>query len=121
MTIEEMIALMTAYKEGKKIECRKSGEESDPWKRIDSPGWNWYYYDYRVAPQPKYRPFANAEEVMEAIKEHGDWVKNKKGCYLKILIIAKNIEFGGNIMEYSDVLQEGWTFADGTPFGKLEE
>lgn len=47
-TTEEMIAVMQAYADGKKIEATAKSEAG--WSISLDPSWNWYLYDYRVAP-----------------------------------------------------------------------
>lgn len=51
MTTKEMIAVMQAYEEGKKIQCRDSWKEGLCWHDICEPSWNWYNYDYRIKPE----------------------------------------------------------------------
>jgi hypothetical protein len=51
MTHEEMIAVLQAHKDGKKIECRTKWEEC--WKAAPTnPCWNFDLYDYRIKPEP---------------------------------------------------------------------
>jgi len=45
----EAAAVMLAFADGKKIEC-KPINNSDPWNKVDEPIWNWYRMKYRVAP-----------------------------------------------------------------------
>jgi len=44
-----IINVMTAYKEGKRIEFRGKHESGLKWQRTDNPKWDWYNYEYRVA------------------------------------------------------------------------
>lgn len=122
MTTDEILAVLQAFKEGKKIEakCKPNGL----WKETSIPLWNFADFDYRVKPEPHYRPFESAEEVMEAIKEHGDWVKQKANAAF-VAIHAFDNEYlsvgdapGGRTYQS---LFYGATFVDGTPFGKLVE
>lgn len=120
MTTEEMIAVLQAYKEGKTIEFTIKGHSN--WEITDRPLWNFECLEYRIKPETHYRPFKNAEEVMEAIMEHGDWVRFKKGGYYKITYFA---EEGVQISDTSvDSYMKSFSeliFIDGTPFGKLVE
>lgn len=43
-TIQEKIAIMQAFAEGKTIQCKYI----DNWVDIPHPRWNWDYFDYRV-------------------------------------------------------------------------
>ena len=118
------IEVEKAYLDGKAIELKSAGGAT--WTLVDwKPSWNWAEFDYRVKPEPpkpQYRPFENAEEVMEAIKEHGDIVIGSGIMYLKITAFtSEDVKFGtGKFMEYKDAYA-AYTFADDTPFGKLIE
>ena len=49
--IDHMIAVLQAFKEGKMIQSRHRNYESSDW--IDVAGsnmWDWYIFDYRIAP-----------------------------------------------------------------------
>lgn len=124
-TIDEMIAVMQAFKEGKKIEIRREGDdEGDDWVDICCPKWNWHGYDYRVKPEPKYRPYANAEEAMEAIKKHEGWVFNKDSDFILITACTdKYVWLNGAIqgISYDRVYEDCVWADDGSPCGVLEE
>jgi len=127
-TIDEMIAVMTAYNEGKQIELRSLDDEEDIWGYIEDPVWDWRDYDYRIKPEkPKltYRPYDSEEELDEAIKEHGIWLR-KKDVTSRILIIGYNcagvyvILNGGKYSPFNAMF-EFYEWADGTPFGRRVE
>lgn len=122
MTDEEIIAVVTAHKEGKTIEVTSKSKLN--WEITEYPCWNFDYWDYRVKPEPHYRPFENAEEVMEAIKEKGDWVRWKINGDWSLRILgysSKRVDFTNYDNLEMSVAFEEYTFADGTPFGKLVE
>lgn len=48
-SIEERQAVEQAYENGSQIQYRLNN--SDPWKDVDWPTFNWYLYDYRVKPE----------------------------------------------------------------------
>lgn len=52
MNTKEMIEVMKAFVDGKKIECKTLGTR-DTWDHASLPCWNWEKYDYRIAPEPK--------------------------------------------------------------------
>lgn len=55
MTIDEMITVLQAAKEGKLIQCReKTDDDSAYWTEgsVGSFVWNFNNYDYRVKPEP---------------------------------------------------------------------
>ena len=83
---------------------------------------------YRIKPEPKYRPFANAEECWQEMLNHHPfgWLKGDK-CFYNIVSVS-NIDVSmanvsGDIvtLDFSEVMEDN-TFYDGTPFGiKVEE
>lgn len=122
MTTQEMVDVMKASEEGKTIQCRVSNNSFAEWKETNLPLWDWVKYVYRVKEEPKYQPFTTAEEVFEAIKAHGDWLKSSIGDYVKVLAIhSSTIETFYNATSFNEILEQGYTFADGTAFGRLEE
>ncbi len=85
-----------------------------------------YYKDYRIKPEPKYRPFKNAEECWAEMQKHQPfgWVKDRNGSKF----VIENVDSRGFVEVYDDgtcsfkEVFENRTFADGTPFGvKTEE
>ena len=65
---------------------------------------------YRIKPEPKYRPFSNAEECWQEMQKHQPfgWVKTDEG-YEQIWHVNKGDDFNATL--------KTCTFADGTPFG----
>ena len=80
---------------------------------------------YRIKPEPKYRPFNSAEECWQEMLKHQPfgWVKSKKDGYYSFITML-NYRFrlnGYDGWRFDDVINK-FTFADGTPFGvKVEE
>ncbi len=51
--LDRRIAVMQAYRDGKKIEYNDA-EESGRWlSRYGQPDWNWHDRTYRIAPEPR--------------------------------------------------------------------
>lgn len=50
-TVQEQIAVMRAWTEGKPIEIKKYDHTF--WSKVSEPAWNWADYDYRVKSEPK--------------------------------------------------------------------
>lgn len=124
MSHEEMIAVITAHKEGKQIQARQIG--STNWVDIEDPSWNFVSVSYRIKPEPKYRPYANADECFAEIRKHGGWVRNKadKDCHLlQIVDLCKEVVTFGNTCEtnYATLLKYDVWADDGSPCGILEE
>lgn len=79
---------------------------------------------YRIKSEPKYRPFANAEECWVEMQKHQPfgWVKAYHGKFVITEIRDSKATIGrnDNFMDY-DYILENYTFADGTPFGVKEQ
>lgn len=125
---KKCIEVMQGFVNGKLVQYKDAKGE---WVSLFSPHWNWANgtVEYRLKPESHYRPFESTEEVMEAIKEHGDWVvaiANDKWKHRIISYSGQRVITGYNYDEHSDgeLLSkafENYIFADGTPFGKLVE
>ena len=83
---------------------------------------------YRIKPDPKYRPFKDAEECWQEMQKHQPfgWIKDKEdGHYTLITAINKTdvdqIALNGNTGWLFCSISKFYTFADGTPFGINEE
>ena len=112
--------VMRAYADGKEIEFLNLGKE---WITTLNPMFGWELFDYRIKPEPTYRPFKDKEECWAEMKKHQPfgWVKDKDTLrqVLAILDCAVRIEgltYSGYKEEFEEV-----KFADGTPFGIKEE
>ena len=62
MTTKEMIEVLQAYDEGKAIEFSHKG--SDDWQDAIIPCWDWAYFNFRVKPEKKYRPYKDTDEMI---------------------------------------------------------
>lgn len=131
---KEFYPVLQAYAEGRVIECRtkpstiKGSDVPNDWTEMKEIEF-WNNIEYRIKPEPTYRPFKDAEECWQEMQKHQPigWVKSKEA--------TKDIYF--TITGLTNVLHEvilnstgGWsfsglfnyyTFADGTPFGVKEE
>lgn len=87
-----------------------------------------YYADYRIKPEPKYRPFKDAEECWQEMQKHQPfgWIKCKEGyfniVYVDDYYVGLADKDNSSILLASKNSYQDNTFADGTPFGvKVEE
>ena len=122
---------LQAFAEGKVIECRtkpgavKGTSVPNDWTEIKEIEY-WDNIEYRVKPEPKFRPFKNAEECWNEMQKHQPfgWVKLKdtESGYYMLKSIASQVVIGFNetSFSYKKVFND-YTFADGTPFGVKEE
>lgn len=88
--------------------------------------------NYRIKPEPKFRPFKTKEECWNEMHNHPDfgWVKRINGGYKQIMSIHIDIfnkhcagfagQTGTACFEFEYIYKK-YTFTDGTPFGIKEE
>ena len=124
--------ILQAFAEGKVIECRtkpsalsKSWQDMNEWTEMEELEY-WNNIEYRIKPEPKYRPFKDDEECWNEMKKHQPfgWVKDRNG----IKFMIENVDPRGFVEVYDDgtctfnKLFQNRTFVDGLPFGvKVEE
>lgn len=123
---KRMLPIIKAFSEGMQIQIKRI----DKWETLtegeglpintftDEPN------NFRIKPEPKYRPFKNAEECWQEMQKHQPfgWVKAPHGYFAVTGARTDEVCFGvkDNFMNYG-YLYDMYTFADGTPFGIKEE
>ena len=83
MKVSEQIAIMKAYEDGKTIEVKRCDETE--WESIiyiESYPFDFMLNEYRIATEPKYRPYESVDEAFKEAEKHGFWVKSKDKRYL---------------------------------------
>lgn len=128
-----MLPILQAFAEGKTIECRIKPSSL---KGSDTPnGWTemkeiefWNNTEYRIKPEPKRRPFVNAEECWQEMLKHQPfgWTRDKDYDIYDMVtrVTDSGILFAGsyfNEIATYDFSYDRVTFADGTPFGIKED
>lgn len=126
---KEFYLILQAYAKGKVIECRtdpstlKEKDTPNEWTEMKEIEY-WDNVEYRIKPEPKYRPFNNAEECWQEMQKHKPfgWIKASHGQFLITGLRKDEIAFGinDNWQAYNYIFKS-YTFADGTPFGIKEE
>lgn len=129
---KEFYPILQAFAEGKAIECRtkpsvlsKSWQGMNDWTEIKEIGY-WDNIEYRVKPEPKYRPFKDAEECWTEMQKHQPfgWVKTGESIRRLITLVdVDRIQIGNQNLNwtYAQVFK-AFIFMDGQPFGvKVEE
>ena len=122
--IKKMLPILQAFADGKAIQSRCIKGATSLWYDDEDPSFD-NDFEYRIKPEPKYRPFANAEECLQEMQKHHPfgWVKSTlfKDLALVNRVTTLYVEINRDIIDYKDTLEK-FTFADGTPFGvKVEE
>lgn len=133
---KEFYPFLQAFAEGKIIETRRkptadnNGVTKDGWFEFND--WTemkeleyWINVDYRIKPEPKYRPFKDAEECWAEMQKHQPfgWVKSQIGEVNSLIILIDNegLVIGDRnngvigFVTATDLFKI--KFADGTPFG----
>lgn len=136
--VKEILPILVAFDKGKTIETRRkptadnNGVTKDGWYEFND--WTemkeleyWVNVDYRIKPEPNYRPFKDAEECWQEMLKHQPfgWIKCKEG-YFSIVYVNDEYAGLGDMYDSSILLSSknsytDNTFADGTPFGIKEE
>ena len=111
-TIEEKIAVMQAFADGKEIELRLLTDSE--YYDCKNPGWNWGNYDYRVKPEPEYIPFTFEDSEFLI----GKIVKSKNRIWVEMITWCSD---KGTSADAYETLLSDHTFIDGSPCGKLKQ
>lgn len=130
---KEFYPILQAFAEGKVIEARtdpnvvgKGWEDMNDWTEMNEIE-HWNNIQYRVKPEPTYRPFKDAKECWQEMLKHQPVgfmkFKDTESGYYILTGIARGLGVGINDSLFSyDRVFDDYTFADGTPFGvKVEE
>ena len=121
MKVSEQIAIMKAFENGKTIEQKRF--DRTEWESIvyveDFP-FDFVMNEYRIATEPKYRPYESVDEAFNDAKKHGFWMQNVDRMYLRFIDgfhINKNSDIF--ICDYcvDDILDMFVWADDGSPCG----
>ena len=118
---KEWLPIIQAWAEGKAIQYQT---DSGSWTNIIKDIYTSNYpFNYRIKPEPKYRPFKTKEECWQEMLNHKPfaWVKEK--CSDRYNLITEVNGLSIKVKEaclFTDGVKY-YTFADDTPFGIKEE
>lgn len=118
---KELLPVIRAYAENKEIELLSDNE----WVEITNPDFTLSPKNYRIKPEPKYRPFKNARECWNEMHCHSFFGLLKRidsGAYVSIVKATSNAILLNNVglCAFKDAVKY-YKFIDGTPFGIKEE
>lgn len=124
---EQLSNVLKAYSEGQTIQAKgKRFYTSNEWHDIAvlrDLELNTLDFEYRIKPEPKLRPYKNAEEFLKAQKEHGMYLQNPKDerqYILPLFIGISSVSFQDKSQPSYEELLIGYTWQDGTPCGISE-
>lgn len=123
---KNILPIIQAFAEGKTVEYQNVHRE---WIEVKNPSFSEHYSEYRIKPEPKHRPFKNAEECWTEMQKHQPfgWLKHKEekenyhilkimDSRISMIDVCEEVTF----FDYNETFKQ-YTFADGTPFGIKEE
>lgn len=121
--IKKFMPLMQAMLEGKTIQYNYNGQIGD-WSDVEEIYIGNKVSNYRIKPEPKYRPFKNAEECWTEMQKHQPfgWLKRKDSNEYNLLtsvdgsVECEGVRIDSDGFDWYSANDE-YTFADGTPFG----
>lgn len=129
--IQRLLPIFQAMAEGKTIQFSANGNS---WIDIDGDEEGLFLdtliatpQRYRIKPEPKYRPFKNAEECWLEMEKHQPfgWMKDKKDGHHALITAADDdtcgMSLNGNAAWSLSGIMDLFTFADGATFGVKEE
>ena len=119
---KELLPIIKAFAEGKTIQLKS---DTNIWVDIRNPNFNMKPSDYRIKPEPKYRPFKNQEECWEEMHNHSNfgWIRYEDSISAIQNIAPDGITVTDGIKTSNFYFEEclaNTKFADGTPFGIKE-
>ena len=121
----ELSPFIKAFGEGKDIEIRSKNPHAqlNGWAKMDE--FIFGNFEYRIKPEPKYRPFKDAEECWNEMQKHRPfgWVKDRDGdkTFIGSINSDNSIFTCSSEILFLKELFEDFTFVDGLPFGIKEE
>ena len=118
-----LLPIIKAYAEGKTIQSRCVKGDTSLWYDDEDPSFDGDF-EYRIKPEPKFRPFKDAEECWNEMQKHQPfgWV-NYNGYRANIAAVMGSAITFVNNKGYTLFFQqafEGCTFIDKQPFGIKE-
>lgn len=120
---KELLPVIKAFSEGKDIEMRSKNPHAqlNGWAKMDE--FIFGNFEYRIKPEPKYRPFKNAEECWKEMLKHHPfgWVVGKRDGVMYLIRSLEYVSVYTSIQySFKDAFNK-FEFADFVPFGVKEE
>lgn len=120
--VKSLLPVIIAFAEGKTIEALGCYGE---WVEVNYPNFDGNPKNYRIKSEVKCRPFKNAEECWQEMRNHSPfgWVsfKGEENSYIQCQGIEdRGILYNSDTWTFEYMLSD-FTFIDGSPFGVKEE
>ena len=123
--LKKILPVMQAFVEGKTIQ--RYDDKKDDWYDVSSNANIDFCYDYRIKPEPNYRPFKSQEECLNEMMKHQPFGWFRSTCNKNLLNIVcindSGIKITNTLIKYMDSYDRAFDnieFVDGTPFGVKE-
>lgn len=126
---KELLPIIQAFAEGKPIQSRYI-KGNELFTDNTNPSFS-NNFEYRIKPESKYRSFIDNKECWNEMLKHQPfgWVKNKNvendyylidGVFYSENLDCPVIAMTGEALNYEEMIND-YLFADGTPFGIMED
>lgn len=122
--IKKMLPILQAFADGKTIESRCIKGDKSLWYDDDDPSFD-NDLEYRIKPEPRYRPFKDSEECWNEMQKHQPfgWIKDRDGdkTFIGSINSDNSIFTCSSEILFLKEIFEDFTFIDGIPFGIKEK
>ena len=118
---KQLLPIIQAFAEGKGVET-KTGSG---WISIENMSFAGNPDSYRIKPEPKYRPFKDAEECWQEMQKHQpfgytyDRLNNIRDSITKVATTGVSYD-SPTVISFAEIFGR-FVFADGVPFGMKVE
>lgn len=117
--VKKLLPIIKAFSEGETIQHLDI--INNKWEDVDEFVYHGSVKSYRIKPEPKYRPFKNAEECWQELLKHEPfgWVKDTEANeYLNVYCISNS----DSSLDLFGRMFKRCIFIDGSPYGiKVEK
>lgn len=111
---KKLLPIIQAFAEGKTIEFRTNSISK--WIETTTPNFD-LLHEYRIKPEPKYRPFRTKEECWNEMLKHQPfgWVKNKNveneyyltdGVFYSVNLECPVVSMSGEALSYKEMIYD---------------
>lgn len=119
----ELSPFIKAFGEGRIIESSSITDVSKAWREVtDFPIGMIKNFKFRIKPEPKYRPFKDAEECWQEMLKHQpfgytyDRFNNIRDSITKVTTTGVSYDSPTVVISFEEIFDR-FVFADGVPFG----